>query len=192
MIFCNDSIQYKSFESDIKIKYWEQRKHKILKEIDCPKLTAPITAQLQELKETLEPLIEQVNQEIINKENKHVKIKYENGQTTWSLKYEKKQDEFNNPFYDRLAKVTINSVIDLVEQQCSFMQAFTHINPLYAHLKANKSYIKGCLIANACSMGIYDLSNNSDLIYTTLATTQSNYFRVETLQAASDLIWKKI
>ncbi len=192
VIFCNDSIQYKSFESDIKIKYWEQRKHKILKEIDCPKLTAPITAQLQELKETLEPLIEQVNQEIINKENKHVKIKYENGQTTWSLKYEKKQDEFNNPFYDRLAKVTINSVIDLAEQQCSFMQAFTHINPYYAHQKANKSYIKGCLIANACSMGIYDLSNNSDLIYTTLATTQSNYFRVGTLQAASDLIWKKM
>ena len=188
-IFCDDSVQYKSFESDIKIKYWVQKKYKILKEIDCPKLTQPIAERLKTLKEQLEPLLEKVNTQIKSGENKHVKIKNKKGKTTWSLKYEKKSDEFDNPFYEKLPKVGINSVLDFVEQQCGFMRAFTHIT--LHRQNADPDYIKGCLVANATGAGINNFSNNSDLNYDTLLNTQKDYFRLETLRSASDFVIKK-
>ncbi len=189
IIFCNDTINYKSFESDIKIKYWEQRKHSILKELDCPKLTMPIEERLKELKEQLEPLLIKVNADIKNQENKHINFSKKKGKTTWSLKYEKKPNPVDNPFYEHLSRVGINDVINFVNQQSAFMQAFTHITT--HKQKADPNYLSGCLVANATKRGIRDLSNNSDLKYSILLDTQNDYFRVETLRAASDMVLKK-
>lgn len=186
IIFCDDTIQYKSLESDIKIKHWEQRKHKILKELDNPKLTMPIEERLKELKEQLEPLLKKINADLKNKENKHINFSKKKGKITWSLKYEKKTDLVDNPFYEHLSKVGINEVINFVNQQCGFMQAFTHITT--HKQKANPNYLSGGLVANATKRGIRDLSNNSDLKYSILLDTQNDYFRLETLKKASDMI----
>ena len=163
-----------------------------MKLIDAPKLICPIDERLDELECQLEELIREVNNRIRKNENKDIKLKGEGDSIKWTLPYKKKEDsEFNNPFYDQLPHVNIISVLEFVNEKCQFMKEFTHVKP-HRSQKADDQYIKGCLIANATSLGIYKIAENSNLDYKSLYSTEKNYFRLETLINANNAVVSKI
>lgn len=191
VVYVNDTTQYKSLSSDLGIKNWKKNKKAILSGLDLPRLNRSATEVLQDLKSELESLIISVNAHIANGENKHIKIKGEGKNRTWTLPYQKKNRQYNNPFYDNLPPITISNVLDFVEEECSFMEAFTHIKPHYAKKSLDVKGIKACLIANATSLGIFKMGDSSDLSYPFLSSTERNYIRLETLREANDIINRK-
>lgn len=192
-VFYNDTLQYKSFEADIGIvKNWKQDKTKILKTLDCQMLSNSIEETLNTFENTLESLIVSVNTRINQEENKHIKLKDQNGKITWTLPYKKKDKDFDNPFYDQMPHINIADLPDMVGKHCDFMKAFTHIKPYGSTHKVNYNCIKGCVVANATGLGICKMADNSNLTYNSLASTQKNYIRLETLRNASNKIIYKI
>ncbi len=188
LVFCNDTIQYKSFEADLGITATsDKEREKILQAIDVPKLTTPIEDRLKALKEELENLYKTTNQNIINGNNKFVKVKDKNGEATWTLPYKKKDLEFNNPIYDQLLHVNIINVVDFVDQQCNFIKAFTHTLGSGTQ-SPNSKYVKGCFIGNAINLGNYKLSENSNLLYHSLNDTQANCFQIENIMEANKIV----
>lgn len=188
LIFCNDTIQYKSFEADLGITVSsDKEREKILKSIDVPKLTTPIEDRLKALKEELENLYKITNENISNGHNKFVKIKELNGKVTWTLPYKKKDLEFNNPIYDQLPHVNIINVVDFVDQQCNFIKAFTHTLASGTQ-PPDPRYVKGCFIGNAINLGNYKLSENSNLLYHSLNDIQANCFQIENIMESNKLV----
>jgi TnpA family transposase len=189
-IFVNNSLEYKDFDEDIKKPdNWNKEKKKILKELNNEVLLKPIENTLVDLENFLEPLITRVNARIANGENKFVKIKkHRNGETTWTLPYPKKDDEFNNPFYNKLDLVTISEGFDFVEQRCGFMKAFKNFKQKYAKIKRDYVATKGVIMANGTAQGIYRFSKKSNLKYQRLRITEKNNIRLETLRNAAAII----
>jgi TnpA family transposase len=190
-IYSNDSTQYKKFELDLNNKNWNKQKKAILKELEVPRLNRSATEVLAELKAELEYWIVSVNQHIASGENTHIKIKGDKENRTWTLPYQKKNDEYNNPFYDKLPSVTISNVLDLVEERTRFMEAFTHVATHHPKDLSDIKGIKACLIANATSLGIFKMADASDLSYNLLYGIQRDYIRLETLGDANDIIVQK-
>ena len=190
-VYSNDTTQYKSFSSDLGIKGWTKNKKAILAECELPRLNRPMEEILKELKEELEFLIISVNERISNGENKAVKIKGKAKDRTWTLPYEKKNKEYNNPFYDKLPPISLSNLLDFVEEKCGFMEAFTNKIPHYAKSQSDLKGIKACIIANATSLGIFKMGGSSDLSYNFLSNIEHNHIRLETLREANDIINRK-
>jgi TnpA family transposase len=189
-VFVNDSVDYKSFDEDIKISPdWIRSKEKILNELNNKVLSTNIDDTLSHLKNQLEPLIIHVNKRAIDGENKHIKItNHRDGTSSWTLPYPKKNDEYDNPFYDSVETITISEVFDFVEQRCGFVKAFKHIKPHYAKSKLDYLGIKATILANGTTQGIYQFSKRSNLKYQRLQTVEQDHVRLETLRNAAGII----
>jgi len=189
-VFVNGSVDYKSFDEDINISPdWIKNKEKILSELNNKVLSTNIGDTLSYLKNQLEPLIIQVNERAMNGENKHIKItNHRDGTTSWTLPYPKKNDEYDNPFYDSVETITISEVFDFVEQRCGFVKAFKHIKPHYSKNKLDYLGIKATILANGTTQGIYQFSKRSNLKYQRSQTVEKDHVRLETLRNTAGII----
>ena len=136
-IYINNSLEYKSFTTDLKISpQWETDKNQILQKLNNPVLLKDIKDTLLYLENQLEPLIIRVNERALNGDNKHIKIKHHrNGTVSWTIPYPKKNSESDNPFYNKIEPITISEAYDFIAQRCEFYKAFKHIKPHYARSK---------------------------------------------------------
>jgi len=185
----NDSIDHKDFDVDIKkTPDWEKNKNKIIKKLNNKVLLTPIDKLLINLENLLEPLIVRVNERIANGENKQIKIrKNKNGEIKWTLPYPKKEKqnpELNNPFFDNLELVDISDVFDFVNQQCNFIDEFVHFKPKNAKIRKDYIGIKGVILANATTNGIYLFSKKSNIKYQRLFRAEKNHVRLNTIRNA--------
>lgn len=189
-VYINNSLEYKSFSADLKISpKWGTDKNNILQKLNNPVLLTSIKDTLFNLKNQLEPLITRVNERALNGENKHIKIKHHrDGTTTWTVPYPKKNDESDNPFYNKIEPITISEAYDFIAQRCGFYKAFKHIKPHYAKSKLDYLGIKATLLANGTTLGTYQFSKRSNLKYQRLQTTEQNHIRLETLREAAAII----
>jgi len=189
-IYINNSLEYKSFTTDLKISpKWETDKNQILQKLNNPVLLADIKDTLSYLRNQLEPLIIRVNERALNGENKHIKVKrHRNGTVSWTIPYPKKNNESDNPFYNKIEPITISEAYDFIAQRCEFYKAFKHIKPHYAKSKLDYLGIKATLLANGTTLGTYQFSKRSNLKYQRLQTTEQNHIRLETLREAAGII----
>lgn len=190
-IYSNDTTQYKSFAEDIKLKKTEKEKKKLLNSLDSPRLNRSAELLLGELKKELEGLIILTNENITNDNNTHIKIKGKEKDRTWTLPYQKKSDEYNNPFYNELGITNFFDVMMVVNDECHYMDAFTHFK---THYSKNKNDIKGlcaCIVANATGLGTYKMSGSSDISYNFLRAIEKNFIRLESLKNANDIVNQK-
>jgi len=181
-IFINNSVNFKSLKKDLGD---EKRNRKLIKTLNNPVLTIPIKTQLEALKEELNPLILNVNERIKSGENKDIKIKKDG---TWTLPYKAKDNEINNPFYGQFPQVSLINMLRFVNQNCSFINTFTHIKSHYSKNKANEDEILACIIATATSHGISKMGEISDISYKKLLGTSKNFLRLENLRKANDIL----
>lgn len=192
-IYLNNTLQFKSFEEDIKAtRDWERDHEKILKKIDKPKLSGDINDRLIELEEELENSYVIVNQRIQSGQNKHIKIEEKDGKKSWTLLYPKEEDCYDHRYFKQLTPVSITDVFDFVNDICNFMSAFPHIKPRHSKSNVDYIYIKACIIANATRQGSYKMAKCSDLDFELLRNTEHNHIRLNTVMAACDIILKKI
>lgn len=181
-IFINNSVSFKSLKKDLGD---EKRNGKFLKTLNNPVLTLPIKAQLEALKKELNPLLLKVNERIKSGENKDIKIKKDG---TWTLPYKKKDKDTNNPFYEQFPQVSLINMLRFVNQNCNFIDTFTHIKSQYSKNKANEDEILACIIAHATSHGISKMGEISDIGYKKLLGTSKSFIRLENLRKANDVL----
>lgn len=187
-IYSNDTTQYKSFEDDIKLKKTAKEKKQLLNSLDAPKLNCDVVDLLDEFEEELEASIIATNENIAQGKNKHIKIKGTGQQRTWTLPYQKKSDEYNNPFYDKLPIANLVDVMLAVNGELHYMDAFTNIQTHYAKTHQHIIGTTACIIANATNLGTYKMGDSSDLTYSFLRGIEQNLIRLETLREANDLV----
>jgi len=187
-IFCRNSVHFQSFEDDlIDDKQWE-KKEELITITGLTVLLQPIHEHLALLEQTLEDRITAVNQRIASGENKHFKVKKRGKSSRWTLVYPRSSDSVNHPFFDTLSHVDIGNVLHFINQQCQFMEAFSHVLGRYAKQKADDRVIIACLVAWGTNMGLGRMGEISDIGYDILAMTSDNFIRLETLREANDYI----
>lgn len=189
-VHVNNSVGYKSFETEINISpTWHKDKDSILKTFNNPILSRPIDDTLKELEDILEPLLERTNKRARNGENKYINItRHRDGRVDWTIPYPKRNNELNNPFYDQLEIKTISEIYDFVAKQCGFIKCFTHIKPRGATNKKDYLGIKATSLANGTTQGTYEFSKRSNLKYKRLQAAERNHIRLSTLRDAADII----
>jgi len=112
-IFCDETTQYKSLESDLlSDETWENKKE-ILQKLGYPNITdAGEESKLDELEKMLHQKIIDVNKRIATGENKYFKIKGKGDKATWALIYPKMDSEVNNPFFENIPQVNISDILN--------------------------------------------------------------------------------
>lgn len=192
-IFCQDSVRYRSLEDDlISKRHWQTNKQELIEQAGLPILSMPIEDHLDEFEQLLEARFEQVNQRIQSGENEHISIKKRGDQVRWSLPYPRGSEPINHPFYDDLPQIDINAILHHVNQECHFVEAFSHMLPRYASQTFDSRVLIACLIAWGTNMGLVRMGAVSDIAYHILKGTSDDLIRVETLRDANDLITQAI
>lgn len=187
-IFLNESIKYRSISTEL-IQEWPKNKNQVIHKINRPMLSQPLIEFINKKARPLDDKIIRVNEAIIDGSNNDVKIKTaKDGSFLWTLPYQKKEFEINNPFYNNLPQVSIARLLRFVNQKTSFINQFTHIKPHYAKAKLDEMGIYACIIANGTNLGVLQMAGISDLRLATLQMTDRNYIRLSTLIAANDVI----
>ncbi len=188
-IYCRDSVRFRSFEDDlIDDKTWCSNKEALIERVGLPILKLPVEAHLSALEQELEDRINKVNKRIATGENEYIKVKKRGDNPDWSLKYPGEKDETNHPVFDSLKQVSIGSVLDFVNQQCGFMDAFEHVLGRYVKTRVDERAISACLTAWGTNTGLGRMGQISDIGYNRLASTSDNFIRLETLREANDLV----
>ena len=187
-IFCRDSIRFRSFEDDLVDDEQWQKKEKLIADTGLAILQQPISDQLSVLEQRLEERIAEVNQRIAQGLNEHFQIKKRGQNVRWTLTSLRQGEPVNHPLFDALKQVEISSVMNFVNQQCRFMEAFEHILGRYVKQEADNYAITAGLIAWGTNMGLSKMSQVSDIGYHTLASTSDNFIRLETLTEVNDRV----
>jgi TnpA family transposase len=191
IVTCNDSTQYRDFNTEIREAVnWDDKKQrkKILKEVDAEELSLPIEKILSKAKKVVNNLYEKVNDDILSGVNKDIKIKKTDDGITWRLPYKKRKSEFNNPFYDKLPRIDIATLLDFVDKKTGFLSEFTPLKSYGFKSALDKGAVKACTIANATSLGMFKMSEACDLSYNLLYRTAKSRIRCDNLHNASDKI----
>ncbi|MCW5207073.1 hypothetical protein VU08_09170, partial [Desulfobulbus sp. F5] len=114
-IYNGRTTKYRSFTDDlIPAERWARDKSKILSDLSLPVLNAPITDTLQTFKEQLEKKFIDVNQRIINQDNKGLKITGEGKNIKWTLPYRRGEEEENHALFQSVTTIDIASLLAYV------------------------------------------------------------------------------
>jgi TnpA family transposase len=185
---CPGSLRFRSFEDDLlDDKQWQNRES-LLTQANLPIFKAPIAVHLKNLEELLEQRLEEVNKRILTEENKHFVYNGQGGNKRWRLEYPGKSDEINDSVFDSVPQNDIGNVLRFVHRNTGFMDCFEHLLGKYVKRSADRQVINACLIAWGTNIGLGKMGGISDISAETLRMASDNFIRLETLQAANDVI----
>lgn len=188
-IYCNESILFKSFESEIISDDEWKNKDKIIESLNLGVLQKPINIHLKELEKELESKIAQVNHEIQEGKNIGFELNKKLKGLKWHLNTPPIANEMvNHKIFDSLKQVDICDVLTFADIHTDFILSFDHILAHYTKSKTEREVIKACILAWATNMGLSKMGEISDINYKKLIRTSDNLFRLETLQNANDKI----
>jgi len=191
-IFIKDSINFRSLEDDLVDEEVMQQSDKIIKMLQIKGLEKSIEDVLIELEERLEAKYSSVNKNILDGNNSYVKINPTNKKYAWETSKDQYDFYQNNNFYQQLTQTNIINIIKFVDTHSSFLKVFTHILEKNIKTKTDNINIIASIIAMGTNIGIKKMSEISDIDYKELIRTSKNYFRLETLNQANDIIINNI
>ena len=192
-VFCRDSIRFRSFEDDlIDSITWESQKDDLIQRSGLPVLELPIEEHLATLEIELETLIDGVNQRISSGENTHIKIGSKRSSSDWRLPYQTDDESTNHSIYEDLSQIDIAQVLSFANQQCDFTKAFEHVLDRNASQELDTQTLFATLIAWGTNAGIGQMAQVSDIGFNALSSISDNFFRLETLREANDIVSNKI
>ena len=191
-VFVQKSTEYRRFEDDlISDEKWKNR-DAILTDLNLRLLSAPIEHTLAELEESIESLLQRVNQRIDDGENKHIKLKGKPEKRRWNLLYPPSDEPVNSPFFNQLPGIGIADLLWFVAGETTFLKDFTHVLDRYVKHDADPKEILACIVAMGTNMGLGKMAEVSGLSHSSLMSTSRNFLRPETLRAANDAITNAI
>ena len=186
-LFISDTVNYRRLEDElISQASWSKDKTKILDNLSDCLVLKPIVALLKIMEQEIEGLYKTVNQRIVSKENKHIKI--DENKLTWRLPYKRKDDLSNNPFYKKIETVSLASGIDFTAHETGFFEHFSHILNKGNKTKAKPEHVKAYLIAQGASIGKKRLAESSDVSIHDLNNVEGTFVRLDSLIKAGDEI----
>jgi TnpA family transposase len=187
-LFVHDSTHYGNLKDEL-IPNWPLRKTGIIRDLDNTFLNQGISHFIETRVKPLDQKIMDINEAITNGDNEYVKLKKDKtGETSWTLPYTRKDKKINNPLYATLPNISIIQLLQAVNDQVGFLNAFTHIKPYYSKSKRDEMSIFAMLVANGTNMGINKMETLCDLNINDLTTADKNYIRLSTLREANDHI----
>lgn len=189
-IFNHKTNKYRSFTDYlIPLNRWRKHKERIITELDLPVLMKPIQQTLNEFKMTLEEKIECVNQRIVARENKDIKITGQGDNLKWTLPYKRDEgEEESNQFYQAIPTIGIAALLNYVHRKTVFLDGFSHVLDRYVKGTKDTKTVLACVVALGTNMNLGRMGEISDMDAQDLQTSYRNFFRLETLKEANDLI----
>lgn len=187
-IFVKDSLEFRRFEDDLISDVRWQDKDAVLREIGSPILLTPIKDTLSALYDELETKFETVNQRINTGLNEHIKVTGVTEKRRWTLMYPNADEPVNNAFYGQLPGVGIADLLWFVAGDTGFLGEFSHVLDRYVKQDPDLREILACIVAMGTNMGLWKMAEVSGLGHPSMLTTARNYLRLETLNAANDVI----
>lgn len=104
------------------------------------------------------------------------------------MRYPRPREPGTHALFEALPDVPITSVLQLIEERCGFLRAFTHGSGRYHKPPTDDHIIRACLVAWGTNMGLGRMGTISDLPAHILTHASENYLRLETLRHANDLV----
>jgi TnpA family transposase len=191
-VFVQKSTEFRRFEDDlISDDRWRNR-DAVLREVNLPILNAPIEDTLAAFHESIEGLLESVNQRIDHGENKHIKFKGNREKRKWNLLYPAIEESVNSPFYSQLPGIGVADLLWFVASETDFLSGFTHVLDRYVKHDPDPREILACIVAMGTNMGLWRMAEVSGMSHASLLSTSRNFLRPETLRAANDAITNAI
>ena len=194
-IFICNSSQYCSLENDLTDKKeFENNMDEICNNIGTAFLTEDLkqrtTAQLVEI----EQLFKEVDDNIINCHNHHLKFKDEkNKNSKWHLSYAGIENkDINNSIFNKIPRVDLINLVFFINKETKFLSAFTHILNRNLRSALDNVDLLAAIIAYATNIGIGKMASCSNLSYSQLRKIKDNYLREETLKLANEIIINEI
>ena len=187
-LYCRDSVRFRSVEDELVDDQLWQNKETLIREAGLSVLEKPMAEHLAELEHQLEQRLAEVNRRITNGENQHIEIRQQGDKQKWMLKYPSKRETVNHPFFDSLQPVNIAAVLGYVNQECAFVDAFSHALGRFTRQPLDQQALFASLLAWGTNLGLGRMGERSDMDYQRLATTSDNRIRLETLRKANDRI----
>jgi len=136
------------------------------------------------LRETLNERFDAVNTRIRQGDNRF--IQWRNGQMIWTRAPSSDDWTEHEPMYDAAERIDIDQLLLHVDRHTDFLSAFEHVMGRYQRERANKPITIAALMAYATNIGLGRMGEISNLSRDQLASTSSNFIRLETLREAND------
>ena len=185
-LHCRDSARFRSFDDDLVDDATFDRRAELLPRHGLAAAGRPIREQLEELRTLLDERFTSVNRRILAGENAFVRV--QDGRTVWDRAVRSEEPLPNEPFFDMVERVDIDTLLLFVDRRNGFMEAFEHVLGRYRRAAPSKPAIIASLMAYATNIGLGRMADISNLSYQELATTAGNFIRLETLKEANDRI----
>jgi TnpA family transposase len=187
-LFITDSTHYGSLNDELKPN-WSIKKTSVIQNLKNTFLNQGVAHFIETHVKPLDQKIKDINEAITDGDNLYVKVKKDKeGSTFWTLPYTRKNEKIDNPFYGNIPSISIIQLLQIVNEQTGFLNAFTHIKPHYSKSKRDEMSIYATLVANGTNMGIGKMERLCDLNFNDLNSADKNHIRLSTLREANDLI----
>ena len=192
-LFCRDSVRFRSLEDDlIDTECWQRDKEQLIADTGLAILNTPIKAHLTSLKQRLEDKLIAVNRRIEAGENRHLQIKRHGRNVHWTLQGLPASEPANHPVFEMLNQTDLVDVLRFVDRECAFLGAFEHVLGRYARQKPQADSLLACLTAWSTNLRPGQMGEISDIAAHTLMSESDNFIRLETLNAADQLVCNAI
>ena len=186
-IFIADSLSYRSFDQDlIDHEHWKDKKN-IIESLKLSKLKSTPGALLDKLETELEELHEKVNKRIHIGDNSHIKFHGKNNEK-WTLPYTKEEESTKIDIFGSIPPIGLSSLLNLVNQNCSFLNSFTHTLGRYVKKDWNTEALLATITACATNIGLTKMARNANVSTEKIYQAYRNFIRPETIKSACDAI----
>jgi len=186
-LFVSDSLSYKSFDEDlVETKAWEN-KESLIGSLGLPKLKSHPKDLLDGLEKEFNELSSRANERILSGENSYIKFSGKNNEK-WTLPYTKPEEPNKIAFFKSLPPIGLNTLLNLVDTQCSFTSAFTHVLGRYVKSDQSMKSLLAAITACATNIGLKKMARNANVSSEDIHQAYRNFIRPETLKAACDAV----
>ena len=184
-IYLDDSMQHRCFNDELVSL---EKKAAILDQLDIPWLRQPLESQLKALTDELHHQWLSFNSELRQEKLKHLQYDAKNKTLTWRRPKADNDKAQQKRFYEQMPFCDIADVFRYVDEQCHFLSALTPLQPRYAKHAADRDSLTAVIFAQAMNHGNLAMAQTSDIPYHVLDATHQQYLRLDSLQAANDLV----
>ena len=93
-----------------------------------------------------------------------------------------------NCIFQELTTDWLNTLLNLVDTQCSFTSAFTHVLGRYVKSDQSMKSLLAAITACATNIGLKKMARNANVSNEDIHQAYRNFIRPETLKAACDAV----
>ena len=188
-IYVTESVKNKRLEDDlIPADDWRENKEKIIQKTGLSRLLNPISETLDGLENELIQRLEKVTDGINSDANEFVKHQPHSDQLAWSLANRRWKTEVDNPIYKQIKHLGIIEIMNYVNQQTGYLDAFEGITSRKHNIQATEEDLIACIFGNGANYGLHRIAAVSDRSIGALRSVSDTYIRPETISAANDMI----